>query len=207
MAEEILAGTATPAESARSAQAWLRKETALAHQAAEAAVMQSLLPVSQARFAEYLRRVLALYEPLEAVLWSEPGLSQWVPDRALRRKVPWLLEDLEALGIARPARSTVALAGSSEPLALLGAAYVVEGSTLGGPVLLARLREAGLFERTRAGTRFLSGYGPRTGAMWHAFRTQLQRAACSTANWSALRDGALAMFRSYSNAISQAGVR
>jgi heme oxygenase len=47
---------------------------------------------------------------------------------------------------------------------VLGVAYVVEGATLGGVVLLRSLEPAGL------PCRFFASYGARRGAMWQAFR-------------------------------------
>ena len=128
--------------------------------------MRALAPLSYERYADYLQRVLGLYAPLEAALWDSPELQQLLPDADLRRKVPWLLEDLAALDRA-PALDVAppVLPSLASPLEQLGAAYVVEGATLGGGVLLARLRASGLLlDRNRRGTRFLSGYGAETAA-------------------------------------------
>jgi heme oxygenase len=72
--------------------------------------------------------------------------------------------------------------------------------------LLARLRAAGLL-RKRGGTRFLSGYGPQSAAMWRAFRSALHDAARDPLDWAALRRGALGMFRAYELAITRASER
>ncbi len=62
---------------------------------------------------------------------------------------------------------TVLAAGQDLPTAL-GVAYVLEGSTLGGRFVLAKLPPALAALRGRA-TAFLDGYGDQTGARWQAF--------------------------------------
>lgn len=194
----------------RSAQAWLRAVTADAHARAESAVMRALQPLSAARYGAYLQGVHALYAPLEPQLYGD-ALAGLLPDAAERRKVPWLLEDLAALGLApRAPRAEAPRSDHTivprDPLERWGAAYVLEGATLGGPVLLARLRAQGLLlDRERGGFRFLLGYGPRAGAMWHAFRTQLQRAVTMRSDWTALGAGALGMFAAFEAAIAREG--
>lgn len=195
-----------PQKAHGSVQAWLREETASAHAAAERAVMHALMPIEEARYGAYLQRVLALYEALEPQLWSACGAL--VPDRSARFKAAWLREDLAALGLATGATAPAQLPALADPFEALGAAYVVEGSTLGGPVLLARLRASGLLlQRDAGGARFLSGYGAKSSAMWQAFRSALQDAARDHRRWGAMRSGALGMFQAYESAIARAGTR
>jgi len=190
-----------------SVHAWLRTFTAEAHARAEQAVMRALAPLGYERYGDYLERVLALYEPLEQALWSSAALRIVLPDADLRRKVPWLREDLAALG--REHRAFAAppeLPSLETPLEQLGAAYVVEGATLGGRVLLARLRASGVLHGSRRGARFLSGYGSQGAALWHAFRSALNGAACCQADWTRIGVGAVGTFRAYEAAIA-AGAR
>ena len=81
-----------------------------------------------------LHRVVA---PLEAQLTALPALRAWLPDWDARRRAHLLAADLEALGVEPPPALPVARFDSLG--AALGAAYVLEGSTLGGRVILARL--------------------------------------------------------------------
>lgn len=168
--------------------------------------MSALTPIERPRYAAYLARVLALFEAIEPALWS--ACARFVPDAGQRFKSDWLRADLKALGAS--AASTNATAHASFELGgaleALGAAYVIEGSTLGGPVLLARLRAAGVvLDRERGGARFLSGYGAQNAAMWRAFRAALQAAALDAHDWPRIERGALAMFRAYERAITGAG--
>jgi heme oxygenase len=167
--------------------------------------MRCLTPLGPASYGRYLQRVHALYAALEPRLWS--ACAELVLDHALRVKESWLRADLTDLGCDRIAPSSLPLPSLASPLHALGAAYVVEGATLGGPVLLARLRTAGVLDPEHpGGARFLSGYGARNAAMWRAFRAALQ-AAGQSADRAPLRAGALAMFRAYDAAIGEASVR
>jgi heme oxygenase len=57
-------------------------------------------------------------------------------------------------------------------LQLLGAMYVLEGSTLGGQVITRQLALAGIPLRT-----YFTGYGTRTGPRWKTFCQLLTEAA------------------------------
>lgn len=114
-----------------------------------------------------------------------------------RRRLDALTADLSDLGLsvagiaALPRPDPIGLAGTG---AATGALYVLEGSTLGGQVI----------GRHVAGTlgpgtpcRYYSAHGPRTGAMWSAFRARLDglpeadgppAIAAATATFDALRD-------------------
>ena len=100
----------------------------------------------------------ALPPPLHAWLDASPRLD-------------WLLQDLEAMALPPPAAElpdptqALALPGASAALASL---YVLEGSALGGQVIVRALSRTapGLAERA---TRYFQGHGARTGAHWRQF--------------------------------------
>ena len=54
----------------------------------------------------------------------------------------------------------------------LGAMYVVEGSTLGGKIILKTLRSRGV---STDGLHFLDPYGKQAGALWRTFLSILER--------------------------------
>jgi heme oxygenase len=68
---------------------------------------------------------------------------------------------------------------------------VLEGSTLGGRYILAKLPPALAPLRGRA-TAFLEGYGAETGARWRAFGEIALRAIGSAADVDAAEDEAVA---------------
>lgn len=135
-------------------------------------------------YAAMLRVLLALHEPREAQLRRTPGLPALGIDLAGRRKSPRLRADLTALGTAPAPESSAGSesagsesagsesggSGAADDLpAALGTFYVLEGSTLGGRVLLREVRD----QLGAVPTAFLHGYGEETGRMWKQTRTAL----------------------------------
>ena len=114
----------------------------------------------------------------------ERALAEALPDddpvRAGRRKTGWLEEDLEFFGIGPEQRQrlprTFELPSFASRPAILGAASVFEGSTLGGQFIARHLKEhVGL--RDGRGYRYFLSYGAEVGARWQAFRKELCRAS------------------------------
>ena len=110
--------------------------------------------------------------------WTRLGI-----DFDARRRMRWLAEDLSALSanIARPPQLKVAPENLFEAL---GALYVLEGSTLGGQVVLEQATALHGIS-CRRGARFLYGHGQRTGRLWRDFLDVLDRTAVA---WSAEAD-------------------
>lgn len=144
--------------------ALLRAGTDECHQRLERRLALLDEELSAARYAAVLVRFHAIWQGLE------PRLAELLDDEAFwrpRRRLPWLDADLAGLGCATPA-----LVGPPvlESLAAgLGALYVVEGSTLGGRVILRHLDRLGLRPAT-----YFAGYGEATGRMWKGFLAKLQ---------------------------------
>jgi heme oxygenase len=152
----------------------LRTRTAAEHRAVEDSLDLLSPELTRARLVEVLTRMHGFW------LAAESGLDSWAlvepadADRlgwAQRRRSHLFAADLAALGA--PAGRTVRaeLPAVPDTDAALGRLYVLEGSSLGGVFIdrhlatLPQLADAGRL------TAF-TPYGERTGAMWHAFRTQ-----------------------------------
>ena len=105
-----------------------------------------------------------------------------LPDYEMRRKLPLLRHDLEALGAGAISVSSLQICPSvvaaSSPEAAFGCAYVWEGATLGGRILLP-LVEKRLGLTAERGAAFLASYGDDVTAMWLKFSAALN-AFCST---------------------------
>lgn len=127
---------------------------------------------SHAGYRGLLEKFYTIYEPLEeklaeAVDWRSLG---W--DFEERRKVGWLKDDLQALGVSA---GEVLVLPSCDDLpeldsigAVVGCLYVLEGSTLGGQFISKLLRQRlGITQET--GGRFFTGYADQTGARWREF--------------------------------------
>ena len=93
-----------------------------------------------------------------------------------RWRLPALEADLRALGMSRAAIASLPRCLPSMPIDgaadAWGAAYVVEGSTLGGAVIAAMVRRDLGYEPER-GCAYFAGYGRGSAAMWASFRQRL----------------------------------
>jgi heme oxygenase len=103
--------------------------------------------------------------------WEEQA-SSFAPDWLLpfliaRRRRPLLALDLKWFGVvASHERRT--LPGIGDLPSLLGAMYVIEGSSLGGQII-ARHVETALMLRPGHGNSFFRGHGSQTGPLWKEF--------------------------------------
>ncbi len=136
-------------------------------------------PLPLERYAAVLRGFLAFVRPWEAqVLAALPERlhAWWAP----RRRAGLIADDLAALGLPAPdERAPEALALRFHTAAeVFGSLYVMEGSTLGGQVISAHLRQS-LALTPEHGGAYFHGHGRNTGAMWKDFLAQLRREAGS----------------------------
>lgn len=176
---------------------WLRTETRTAHQRAEAAVMRRLDTRSQQSYVAYLERAFGFYSPLEPLLEAQPGHVERISDFAERRKAPWLRADLNFYGCE--VERVPLCARLPEPKSsreALGIAYVFEGATLGGGVLLRMLS---IEPRPAAGhgATFLSGYGPETARLWRSFKQALDQSVERPEHLAELLRGATHAFSAF----------
>ena len=121
-------------------------------------------------YIELLARFHGFYVPVEArLLTFEPTFRAHGVELAQRLKAAMLQRDLEALeGCTRAHAPPAWMPALSAFPRAVGCLYVLEGSTLGGQIILRHVRES-LGLDAANGAAFFAGYGARTGAMWHAF--------------------------------------
>lgn len=149
----------------------LRAATASAHEALERDLGWEARVSTLAGYRDLLGRLHGFH-----ATW-EPAIGAALDDGAFfdaRRRVAALGDDLAFLGLTEadigglPQARPILLA---DPASAMGALYVLEGSTLGGRVIGRHIAAAhGLGGE---GLAYYSGHGPRTGAMWSAFRARL----------------------------------
>ena len=148
----------------------LRAATAPLHRATEAAFDADDRLATMAGYIDLLDRLWSLHAGVEDALrnhgCSLPGLAL----EALRRS-PLIALDIATLA-GRPPRLPRAGLAYASPGAALGGIYVVEGSILGGRVLMRRA-ERSLGVSATLGCRFLAGDGAATGARWRTFLAAL----------------------------------
>ncbi|MBC6989247.1 biliverdin-producing heme oxygenase [Hymenobacter sp. BT491] len=165
----------------------LRSETHASHDALEQNEFNQALTAGHIS-AEATRRFLAkLYgflQPYEAQLSLHTFPAAWEVEH--RRRAHLILEDLQPT-------SELPLCPDMPPLRtwpqVLGAMYVLEGSTLGGQVITRQLAKAGIATRT-----YFTGYGERTGPMWKSF-CQLLTEAANEANQAEIVQSAILTFQ------------
>lgn len=152
----------------------LKDATADLHVEAERYVRILDRDASRCDYARYLRAMHGYHAPLERMFLASDVLHEAGFDADVRcRKADWMRADLAALDESCDAECTDVPRPSSLSSAI-GVAYVIEGSTLGGRFILAKLPPAIAVLRGLA-TRYLEGYGSETGARWRAFADLAER--------------------------------
>jgi heme oxygenase (biliverdin-IX-beta and delta-forming) len=168
----------------------LKIETADEHTRLEQDVSRMRFFDSLPGYLDYLHRFGAFQAAMEAALEAQ-GVQTVIRDWDQRRRAHLAHEDLRALGEhdalvsanspegAQGAGRKYALlclpqhdpAKDGDPARVLGMAYVIEGATLGGAVLLKGLAQLGI--TADRGGSFLASYGPARGRMWQSFMATL----------------------------------
>lgn len=181
----------------------LRAATDATHVALDRAVMPPGGVWTLARYVGFLRGTLAVLRD------AEPAIAHTLPDFAIpgaATRVARLEADLEALG-GRDAVAAIPLpVDLSEPAQAFGAAYVIEGSMLGGQhVVRAVERDLGL---DAASQRYLRAPGVPVGPRWSAFVAALDAfgAAATAEAWSRAQGAARATFDAFADAFRREGL-
>lgn len=149
----------------------LRIYTQSQHTALEAHPLSVSLFNEDVNLDDYLRYLKAMYGVVAGFEEAYyPILKDWVPAIELRRKTPWLAQDLQLLKSDIPSSISAPafLESSPNPAYLLGKMYVMEGSVLGGAVIYKHLQPKLGFSPEEGG-RYFYGYGSQTAGMWRAF--------------------------------------
>jgi heme oxygenase (biliverdin-IX-beta and delta-forming) len=119
-----------------------------------------------------LLRFTSFYEAVEAPIHARLesiGIDLDLDLRS-RRKLPWLHQDLKALGLLDATVPALVRPQIHESVgAAFGALYVIEGSTLGSR-FLSRFFKESLGLTLESGLAFFSGYGPDTSERWKTFK-------------------------------------
>ncbi len=153
----------------------MREATAEAHRKIEQALA---LPDSIRTIGDYrawLGRFFGMYEPLEGLFRGFDAWSEWKIDLNALGQARALRQDLNELGCdvgAMELAGEDALPRLTRFAEALGALYVLEGSKLGGRMILRGLLPRMSSEIAGART-FFEGYGAETGARWAYFRGSL----------------------------------
>lgn len=144
-------------------------------------------------YVDYLHRFLAFQEEAERLL--EAGrVANIIPDWKERRRTHLARADLRALNL--PEAKAMQTSGKLPRLLgleqVLGVAYVLEGSTLGGAFLLKQLAPLGI--SASHGGSYLASYGSSRGRMWQRFLVTLEDAHERRVDVECVASAALAAF-------------
>lgn len=149
----------------------LSEQTRAAHQSIEK--NKVFAPVMSAGFtlAQYTNLMKSFYgfvAPSEKEVLQRT--AQFLPDIAQRHKTPWLLQDLKGLALSDDDIQTLPAYQPSfkDDYEAFGFLYVIEGSTLGGQMIVKKLKENPLL--ASAVFHYYTGYGTATGQRWKAFK-------------------------------------
>ncbi|MBN8613061.1 MAG: biliverdin-producing heme oxygenase [Deltaproteobacteria bacterium] len=184
----------------------LRVQTHASHTRLDRGVRLAPHEITVDRYAAFLRGSLAIVAPLEDVLASHEVLE------LARARSAALREDLATLDLADDvARSEVSFV--NDRAEAIGAAYVMEGSALGGQVLARhvatalRLEPTQKEEPTQEGLGYLRVHGETTGARWRSFLARLAAfdAGASESDRERACVAASRTFAAYEDALGRAG--
>ncbi|RFS14980.1 biliverdin-producing heme oxygenase [Emticicia sp. C21] len=129
--------------------------------------------VSTQNYVAYLQRMREIVAFYESKVF--PALADTLPDLSDREKLPLIDEDLNYLSSQTLQSSAFEASGVPNPSIgyALGCMYVMEGSTLGGKVILKHVSKTLGIAPEQGGTYF-AGYGEETGYYWKSFLYTLQ---------------------------------
>jgi heme oxygenase len=152
-----------------------------------------------------LARFFGVYAPIERRLsrldWRGSGI-----DLVPRTKLRWIEADLGDFSLGAAAVATLPQCRLLPPaetiLDGLGILYVLEGSTLGGQVILRRLGPK-LGIGPRFGGRFFASYGLNIGSMWRDYITVLEGFGRTKSAADAIERAAVGTFQAFDDWLSQ----
>jgi len=143
----------------------IKEATKTAHLSLEKSVIQKMKAIrSNEDYADFLKHFYAYFNKVEQAI-APYITTELLPDHAERRNSSFLKQDIEALGFDVNKLPEATAPKITNVLQALGALYVLEGSIMGGSIIIKMLEKGGITK----GISFFSGYGEATGMMWGKF--------------------------------------
>lgn len=125
--------------------------------------------IGREEYGLYLERVAVLHQTLEPLFAKMANYKEYGIDPLQRTRLHLLNSDLSALGRVIPLqRDTVSLDIELNFATAVGMMYVLEGSTMGGQVLVHKLSHIVGSDGLPC-TRYFAAYGDNTMKMWGEF--------------------------------------
>lgn len=168
----------------------LRLETANDHQAVEDGMPLMHQDIDAAEYVRCLRKMYGIIATWEDQ--SSAAAPEWLRESLALRKRRHLLDvDLATFGHV-PTKERAKLPPLDNVYFMLGAMYVMEGSTLGGQIISRHIEKC-LDLTSGTGDAFFVGHGNQTGRMWKEFCGVLETRVPESCGDSVIL-GAKAMF-------------
>ena len=193
-----LAADGIPANSQapdRGMRARLRAATYQSHQQLESRLALGSGVWTTPRYCELLSAMLGIYRPLErqltALNWHGSGIAI-----AERCKASWICADLAYFGYTTSVPQCDFAPSAPTVEDGLGILYVLEGSTLGGQLILRELQPQ-LNISPEFGGRFFSSYGKQISSMWRQYIEALDRYATVPQAADTIERSAIDTFRAF----------
>ena len=181
----------------------LRAATATTHERMHAHAGFEAAAAGTIEVSDYRRLLVRLYgfhRPFEDIARSAADVFRIDLDLSARARSPLLLADLQTIGFDPSAAATLPLWRPSVRLvskgSLLGALYVLEGSTLGG-VQIARALKDRVGNGLGKALLFFVGRGERQGAMWRELVEELESLREDDEEAMKAEDAAVTTFKAF----------
>lgn len=143
----------------------IKEDTKKAHQELEKKVVLQMKAIrSSSDYANFLNSFYVYFNAIEQLI-APYITAEVLPDLAERRDSKYLKLDIQELGYEIQNSPEISLPEINSLCEALGAMYVMEGSIMGGPIIVDILKKNGIPK----GFSFFSGYGANTGKMWANF--------------------------------------
>ena len=151
--------------------------------------------VNENIYSTYLARLYSFVKGFEQYVY--PALSNHFLNINDRKKAQFIEEDVKALCIAIDKGTLLeeAFFSNTYPDVYMaaGALYVLEGSTLGGQIIVKHLQKA--MPAGFVNAAYFSGYQQKTGSKWKEFLQQLTALPQSTQEEHQIIAGAITTFK------------
>jgi heme oxygenase len=188
----------------------LRGRTAALHQQLEELPLSKSLMsenISLSTYGWYLSCMKEVMKAFDNQIL--PQIASQIPQASDRPKYDAIEADLNHLagnGVQIQAASPLQMPAMPNDAFAWGMAYVIEGSTLGGRVILKHITpKLGVTEEL--GARFFAGYGAGTGPMWKSFLEAMTSYALTHHAGEQIIHGALAGFGMIARHFEENGMR
>lgn len=168
----------------------LKHSTKEAHVQTERVLIPYLKNISRNEdYIRILKIFYGFYRPVQHSIDCFINESN-LPDKAKRRKAAWILDDLLLAGDSTTPEICASIPVLTNKAQAFGALYVLEGSTLGGEIIVQMLKKNTSLHLPPNAFSFFAAYGENNSSMWKDFGEHLENAVTAEPELQAATDAA-----------------